>query len=204
MTATWDETRRRWIFPDCGHVATKSNGKPLGRNQQTGDCRSCAAIAKRAREEERKAAADAARTARLAAAGLRSVYQQYGCGCAAGRIEIALGAPDPETIRWCPAHQRELAVRAWRPRAKAKIVAALRTAGFRCERRARPTSGSSYYSLRRVRIRISDHELPMTDERQYNHERGRSCCEYEIVLNRVLDAEELQEAIQSCLDEVST
>lgn len=40
--------------------------------------------------------------------------------------------------------------------------------GFACERRARASSASRYYTRGDVRVRLSDHEVPMTDEREHN------------------------------------
>lgn len=53
-------------------------------------------------------------------------------------------------------------------------------------------SGSVYFARmignRRVRVRVSDHYLPQTDERRYNHEQGWRCAELEIVLRPRSDA----------------
>ncbi len=47
--------------------------------------------------------------------------------------------------------------------------AMLRAAGFTCERRARASSASSYYTHPDGRrVRLSDHEVPMTDEREHS------------------------------------
>lgn len=47
--------------------------------------------------------------------------------------------------------------------------AMLRAAGFTCERRARASSASSYYTHPDGRrVRLSDHDVPMTDEREHN------------------------------------
>lgn len=44
----------------------------------------------------------------------------------------------------------------------------LRRAGFRSERRAQGGSESRYYSRGPLRVRISDHEIPMTPEREHS------------------------------------
>lgn len=44
----------------------------------------------------------------------------------------------------------------------------LRDHGFECERRARASSASRYYTRGDIRVRLSDHEVPMTDEREHN------------------------------------
>lgn len=44
----------------------------------------------------------------------------------------------------------------------------LRRAGFKSERRAQGGSESRYYSRGDLRVRLSDHEVPMTAERQHN------------------------------------
>lgn len=44
----------------------------------------------------------------------------------------------------------------------------LRAAGFVCDRRARESSASRYYIRYSTRVRLSDHEIPMTDEREHN------------------------------------
>jgi hypothetical protein len=73
---------------------------------------------------------------------------------------------------------------------RATIRAVLESAGFAEEFVS--DSGSQYFARyergRRVRVRVSDHALPDTDERRYNHERGWRCAEYEIVLAPELDA----------------
>jgi hypothetical protein len=44
----------------------------------------------------------------------------------------------------------------------------LRAAGFTCDRRARESSASRYYTRGEIRVRLSDHEVPMTDEREHS------------------------------------
>ncbi len=45
----------------------------------------------------------------------------------------------------------------------------LRAAGFTCERRARESSASRYYTHPDGRrVRLSDHDVPMTDEREHS------------------------------------
>lgn len=77
-------------------------------------------------------------------------------------------------------------------RARRCAQSALRAAGF--ERETTTASGSSYYwrseNGKRVRVRVSDHALPATDERVYNREQGWSCCEREIIYCRTTRAGE--------------
>ena len=44
----------------------------------------------------------------------------------------------------------------------------LRKAGFKSERRAQGGSESRYYTRGNLRVRLSDHEVPMTAEREHN------------------------------------
>jgi hypothetical protein len=44
----------------------------------------------------------------------------------------------------------------------------LRAHGFVCDRRARESSASRYYIRYSTRVRLSDHEVPMTDEREHS------------------------------------
>jgi len=46
--------------------------------------------------------------------------------------------------------------------------ALLRSAGFKSDRKAQGGSQSRYYSKGDIRVRISDHEVPLTAERQHN------------------------------------
>lgn len=70
--------------------------------------------------------------------------------------------------------------------AKQYIYKALRRAGY--ERSHKSPSGSCYYewvnwqTLERHRIRISNHELPQTDEREYNHSQGWTSAEDQIII----------------------
>lgn len=52
---------------------------------------------------------------------------------------------------------------------RAKVAAKLRRLGFRCFRRARKSSASTYYRRNNVVIRLSDHPLPMTADREWKY-----------------------------------
>jgi hypothetical protein len=53
-----------------------------------------------------------------------------------------------------------------------KVCARLRASGFRCFRRARKTSASTYYTDGKRTVRISDHALPSTPEREWKRADG--------------------------------
>ena len=55
----------------------------------------------------------------------------------------------------------------------------LRKAGFKSERRAQGGSESRYYTRGGLRVRLSDHEVPMTAEREHNRDlRGSPWVEF--------------------------
>ena len=62
----------------------------------------------------------------------------------------------------------ERAARAEIARLVSAAQSALRSAGFRSERRAQGGSESRYYSKGDIRVRLSDHEVPLTAEREHN------------------------------------
>ena len=71
----------------------------------------------------------------------------------------------------------------WVPEARRRAQAALRGAG--CVREHTSSSGSNYYRhvASGVRVRVSDHEVPLTEERRSNRAHGgRACADIEIVL----------------------
>lgn len=53
-----------------------------------------------------------------------------------------------------------------------RVCARLRVMGFRCYRRARKTSASTYYTDGKCTVRISDHLLPLTAEREWKRADG--------------------------------
>jgi hypothetical protein len=58
-------------------------------------------------------------------------------------------------------------------RQRRRIAARLRKLGFRLDRRQQGGSGSTYYALGLLAVRISDHEVPMTEDRQCARENGK-------------------------------
>jgi len=42
---------------------------------------------------------------------------------------------------------------------------------------------------------VADHELPETDERVWNHSRGRKVCEREIVIDCLMEVDELDRLV---------
>jgi len=83
------------------------------------------------------------------------------------------------------------------PSLRKAVFAALRKAGFR--RSGKSPSGSAYYERldpdgKLLRVRVSDHELRMTDARQHAWDQGEWWA-LDIVLNRDADLGEILEDI---------
>lgn len=95
---------------------------------------------------------------------------------------------DERRLRWL---QEEL------PRMRGRIFAALRTKGF--TRSAKSLSGSAYYERMTEagliqRVRVADHELPMTDQRRHAWDQG-SWWTLDLVLNGDADEDQILEDI---------
>jgi len=80
--------------------------------------------------------------------------------------------------------------------------AALRAAGF--VRDVTSGSGSNYYTRPNgqhelLRIRLADHELPETPEREWNRAQGRACCDFEIILTPDMNAEAVRTEVRDLL-----
>lgn len=195
--ATWNDDRNRWLYP-CGHVAVSRSGKPLRRSATPArECRACREIAAKAqRELEEKR-----RLAELATRGLaETVVWCPSCGSPRA-VSHALGE-QPERGE-CPGCVERRVWRAWLAGARRAVQAALRKRGWRCVRRARPSSGSSYYEHpdRRETIRLSDHALPVTPEREYNHSQGWRCADLEILLDHRCELASLLADVAEMLDD---
>lgn len=195
--ARWSDERSRWLYP-CGHVAVSRSGKPIRRDgTPAAACRACEAIARKAERE----AAEAERIAALARKGL----VEHATWCRSCSEPLAVTLPVGEALGRpeCAGCIERREWTAWLPEAKARVQAELRRRGWRCVRRARKSSGSSYYEHagQSERIRLSDHELPMTPERTYNHEQGWRCADIEIVLDRRRDVADVLADIADLLDE---
>jgi len=67
---------------------------------------------------------------------------------------------------------------------KSRLVRFLRSQGFVNDRRARKSSASTYYVRDGLRVRISDHEIPITPEREHNAQYGRRAASIDLVLAR--------------------
>ena len=168
--------------PECGHAAKSRRGRVIKDRpgaQLPATCRRCEEIARKNQRVTHRCGHTSTR--RVNADQPDTAISELACSVCED-IERA-----EETER------RYKQWREWYPGAKARIQRELRRLGFRAERRARKSSGSTYYTRRveEPRIRISDHHLPSTPEREHNWAHGRRCADYEIVLDHVQDIDEL-------------
>jgi len=143
----------------CGHnttiPASLGDAEAALRASQT-----CPACNRAKREAEKQAARNRANT---------WVNVEYSCGHAMRLPASHVMAT--EAARLCPACAEE-AHRRLIQACRRKVQAVLRAAGF--ERETSTGTGSSYYEresatgVQRQRIRVSDHEVPYTEERAAN------------------------------------
>jgi len=92
--------------------------------------------------------------------------------------------------------------RAWYPGAAQYAIKQLKKLGAKREHTSEKSAsaGSVYYGLPDGRrIRISDHELPLTEERQWNRSQGIRGRWREIVLDRVIPPEEIDAMIDDAV-----
>jgi len=192
----WNDARGLWIYADCGHVACRRDGTPLRRSQKpAAACRSCRRNAHRAMVAEHERARRADRRAR----GVREAWQRCP-DCRESRpVEVPVDAPDPAPAV-CLRCQRRREWAAWFPGALARVQAALRAAGYRCVRRRRKSSGSCYYEKDGLVIRVSDHDLPQTAEREHYHGLGIRSYNQQILLARVVPDGDLAEQITAAIE----
>lgn len=90
-----------------------------------------------------------------------------------------------------------------------KVCAILRARGFRCFRRARKTSASTYYTDGKNTVRVSDHVLPSTPEREWKREEGRAekwstvllCFDRRDGSRRIASWDEIESSLKAISDE---
>lgn len=123
-------------------------------------------------QAEKAAKVEIARWQKGAGASLYSTFNQQ-------NREAELRSED-ERVR------RETEAKAEIARLIAQAQEMLRKAGFKSERRAQGGSESRYYERDGLRIRLSDHEVPMTAEREHNRAlRGSPWVEFIFAENSV-------------------
>jgi hypothetical protein len=81
----------------------------------------------------------------------------------------------------------------------------LRAAGY--SREMTSGSGSSYYAKWIAarndfrRIRLADHDIPASPEREYNRTIGRTCCDREIIISADMSEADFAEQIAHAIEE---
>ena len=98
--------------------------------------------------------------------------------------------------------------RAWYPGAAQYVIKQLKRAGaVRTHTSGKSSArGSVYYEIEsptgKEVVRVSDHELPDTDERVFNRGQGRGGQWHEVILDHVVDPEDIDDQVSSILEDM--